>query len=107
MAKLDDQGKRSFHCELCGYEWYFQDSNVFFFENDKPKELGYFASEEEDFRVDFCKKCSRYIKTLDMRIIDSPAPLELENLVILHLDMLAHEQGFKTLNLKVGDIVLI
>jgi len=96
MARLNDQGKRSLHCELCGYEWYAPRLKCPFCENDKPKELGYFASEEEGYRVDFCKKCNRYIKTLDMRVIESPAPLELENLITLHLDMLAHEQGFKT-----------
>lgn len=96
VSYLDDQGKRFLHCELCGYEWYYQRLKCPFCENSKPKELGYFVSEEEEgLRVDFCKKCNRYIKTLDMRVIDSPAPLELENLITLHLDMLAHEQGFK------------
>ena len=97
MAYLDEQGKRLLLCELCGFEWYYPRLKCPFCENSKPKELGYFAGEEEEgFRIDFCKKCSRYIKTLDMRIIDSPAPLELENLTTLHLDMLAHEQGFRT-----------
>ncbi len=97
MAKLDDQGRRFLHCELCGYEWCYPRLKCPFCENNEPKDLGYFVSEEEEgFRVDFCKKCNRYIKTLDMRVIDSPAPLELGNLITLHLDMLAHEQGFKT-----------
>jgi len=96
MAYLDEQGKRFLHCELCGSEWYYPRLKCPFCENREPKELGYFTSEEEEgIRVDFCKKCSRYIKTLDMRVIDSPAPLELQNLITLHLDMLAHEQGFE------------
>jgi len=99
MAYLADQGKRFLHCEFCGYEWYYPRLKCPFCENDQSKELGYFVSEEEEgFRVDFCKKCNRYIKTLDMRIIEQPAPLELENLITLHLDMLAHEQGFKAGN---------
>jgi len=97
MASLDDQGKRMLHCELCGSEWRYPRLKCPFCENSEPKELGYFASEEEaGFRVDFCKKCKVYIKTLDMRVVESPAPLELENLITLHLDILAHEQGFKT-----------
>jgi FdhE protein len=96
MAYLGDQGKRFLHCELCGYEWPYPRLQCPFCKNDQPKKLGYFVSEEEEgFRVDFCKKCRRYMKTLDMRIIEQPAPLELENLITLHLDMLAHEQGFK------------
>ena len=97
MACLGDQGKRFLHCELCGYEWAYPRLKCPFCENDQAKKLGYFVSEEEEgFRVDFCKKCNCYIKTLDMRVIEQPAPLELENLITLHLDMLAHEQGFKT-----------
>jgi FdhE protein len=96
MAYLGDEGKRFLHCELCGYEWCYPRLQCPFCKNDQPKKLGYFVSEEEEgFRVDFCKKCRRYIKTLDMRVIEQPAPLELENLITLHLDMLAHEQGFK------------
>jgi FdhE protein len=97
MACLDDQGKRMLHCELCGSEWRYPRLRCPFCENSEPKELGYFVSEEETgFRVDFCRKCRMYIKTLDMRVVESPAPLELENLITLHLDILAHEQGFKT-----------
>ncbi len=97
MASLDDEGKRMLHCELCGSEWRYPRLKCPFCENSEPKELGYFVSEEEEgFRVDFCKKCKVYIKTLDMRVVESPAPLELENIITLHLDMLAHEQGFKT-----------
>jgi FdhE protein len=96
MAYLGEEGKRFLHCELCGYEWYYPRLKCPFCENDEPKKLGYFESEEEEgFRVDFCKKCNRYIKTLDMRVIEAPAPLELENLITLHLDMLAHDQGFR------------
>ena len=101
VACLDEQGKRFLHCELCGYEWYYPRLKCPFCENNEPKELGYFVSEEEEgFRLDFCRKCNHYIKTLDMRVIDSPAPLELENLITLHLDVLAHEQGFKPLTAK-------
>jgi FdhE protein len=97
MAYLNDQGKRFLHCELCGFEWPYPRLTCPFCGNDDHKKLGYFASEEEEgFRVDFCKKCNFYIKTLDMRVIESPAPLEVENLVTLHLDVLADEQGFKS-----------
>lgn len=105
MAYFDSEGKRFLHCELCGYEWYYSRLTCPFCENRKSKELGYFASEEEGgYRVDFCRKCSRYIKTLDMRLIESPAPMELENLITLHLDMLAHEQGFKAPNSEIMNL---
>jgi len=99
MAYFDSEGKRFLHCELCDCEWHFHRLRCPFCENKKSKELGYFTSDEDEgYRVDFCKKCGRYIKTLDMRVIDSPAPLELENLITLHLDILAQQQGFNARN---------
>lgn len=96
MACFSDEGKRFLHCELCGHEWHYPRLKCPFCGEERAKELGYFTSEEEEgYRVDFCKKCKRYIKTLDMRVIGSPAPLEVENLITLHLDILAHKQGFK------------
>jgi len=97
IAYLDEQGKRMLHCELCGFEWNYPRIKCPFCENSDSEELGYFMSQEEKgFRVDFCKKCNAYIKTIDLRVAEAPAPLELENLITLHLDMLAHEQGFTT-----------
>lgn len=97
MAYFDDNGKRMLHCELCGHEWNYPRLKCPFCENSEHKELGYFViDEEKGFRVDYCKKCKVYIKTLDVRAVEIRAPLELENLITLHLDMLAHEQGFKT-----------
>jgi FdhE protein len=96
MAYFDSEGKRFLHCELCGCEWSFHRLTCPFCENRKSKDLGYFTSDEDEgYRVDFCKQCGRYIKTLDMRAIESPAPLEIENLITLHLDILAQQQGFK------------
>lgn len=97
MAFFDGNGKRSLHCELCGLEWNYQRLKCPFCENSDAKKLGYFVSEDnEGLRVDFCKKCNFYIKTVDMRVNNLSIPLELENLLTLHLDMLAHEQGFKS-----------
>ena len=95
MAYFNGEGKRFLHCELCGHGWHYSRLKCPFCENERAKDLGYFTSEEEEgYRVDFCRKCKRYVKTLDMRLIGSPAPLEVENLITLHLDMLAHKQGF-------------
>jgi FdhE protein len=96
IAYLSDAGKRFLHCELCGYEWHYTRLKCPFCGEERIKELGYFTSEEDEgYRVDFCKTCRRYIKTLDMRLIGFPAPLELENLTTLHLDVLAQKQGLK------------
>jgi FdhE protein len=96
MAYFDKTGKRHLHCELCGEEWPHPRLNCPFCQNQEQKGLGYFHSEEEEgFRVDFCRKCNRYIKTVDKRIVEDAAPMELEYLATIHLDLLAHKHGFK------------
>ncbi|MFW6114902.1 MAG: formate dehydrogenase accessory protein FdhE [Thermodesulfobacteriota bacterium] len=95
IAYFSDEGRRFLHCELCGQVWNYQRIKCPFCGEQRADELGYFTSEEEEgYRVDFCRKCKHYIKTVDMRLIKNPAPLEAENLITLYLDLLAHNQGF-------------
>ena len=96
MAYFDKTGKRHLHCELCGEEWPHPRLNCPFCGTEEQKSLGYFHSErEEGFRVDFCRKCSRYIKTVDKRIVEDAAPMDVEYLATIHLDLLASKHGFK------------
>lgn len=46
-------------------------------------------------RVDTCKACSRYIKTRDSRKGAADIPLDLEDLLTMHLDLLAAREGFE------------
>lgn len=96
MACLDRTGKRHLHCELCGEDWPYPRLNCPFCQNDDHNTLGYFHSDQEEgFRVDFCRKCGRYIKTIDRRSFESETPMELEYLATLHLDVIANKEGFK------------
>lgn len=97
ISFFDKTGKRYMHCELCGLEWRFPRLKCPFCSNDDHKNLGYFDVEDnEGFRVDFCRKCAQYIKTVDKRVLEKAAPMELENLATLHLDILAAKEGFKS-----------
>ncbi len=96
MAYLDNKGKRHLHCGFCGEEWPYPRLNCPFCRNDDHGTLGYFHSDDEKgLRVDFCRKCERYIKTVDRRILELETPMELENLATLHLDIIANKEGFK------------
>jgi FdhE protein len=96
ISYFNETGTRYLHCELCGEEWAYSRLKCPFCGNDDHHTLGYFqAEEEEGFRVDFCRKCHRYLKTIDKRVFEESAPMELENLATIHLDMLAGEHGFK------------
>ncbi|MBW2614741.1 MAG: formate dehydrogenase accessory protein FdhE [Deltaproteobacteria bacterium] len=96
MACFAKTGKRYLHCELCGQEWAYHRLKCPFCRNEEHKTLGYFeAEQEEGLRVDFCRQCMKYLKTVDKRVFEEAAPMELENLATIHLDMLANEHGFK------------
>jgi len=96
MACFAKTGKRYLHCELCGQEWAYHRLKCPFCQNEEHKTLGYFeAEQEEGLRVDFCRQCMKYLKSVDKRVFEEAAPMELENLATIHLDMLANEHGFK------------
>lgn len=96
MAYFAKTGRRHLHCELCGEEWAFSRIRCPFCDNQDQETLGYFeAEEEEGFRVYFCRECMRYLKTIDKKAFEEVAPLELENLATIHLDLLANENEFK------------
>jgi len=96
MACFERTGKRYLHCELCGEEWPFPRIKCPFCNAEEQEKLGYFeAEQEEGFRVYFCRECLRYIKTIDKKAFEEVAPLELENLATIHLDLLAQENGFR------------
>jgi FdhE protein len=95
MACFEKTGKRYLHCELCGEEWPYPRMQCPFCNTREQEKLGYFeAEEEEGLRVYFCRECLRYIKTIDKRVFEEAAPLELESLATIHLDLLAQENGF-------------
>ncbi len=96
MACFSKKGKRRLHCELCGQEWAFARIGCPFCNEQERERLGYFESEQEEgLRVYFCRSCRRYLKTVDSRVFEEVAPLELESLATLHLDVIARENGFQ------------
>lgn len=95
MAWFNDSGKRHLHCELCGTQWAYQRIGCPFCGNENHEQLGYLEPEEETgLRVYFCKNCLKYIKTVDKRIFEETPPMVLENIVTLHLDLLAIENNY-------------
>jgi len=63
--------------------------------NEEQQTLSYFTVEgDERYRVDVCDVCKHYIKTLDFRNAGEEAILDVEDVATLHLDMLAHEEGY-------------
>ena len=93
----DDTGKRSLFCLQCDFEWPYKRLQCHFCGNEDQSKLDYFTFEgqgQDHYRVNVCRQCQRYIKTIDTRTMSSEINLEIENLVTIHLDLEAAKEGF-------------
>lgn len=96
MAELSgEEGKRYLSCSACTFRWPFKRLKCPYCGNEETENLSYFTAGDGITRVDTCKACSRYIKTRDARKDDADRPLELEDLLTIHLDLVAAREGFE------------
>jgi FdhE protein len=96
ISSLKDEGQRYCMCSLCGFEWPSERLKCPFCENNNHDKLHYFYAEgEEAHRIDVCDNCHQYIKTIDSRKLGYETDLHLEDIVTVHLDILATEKGYK------------
>jgi FdhE protein len=97
MAQLRDEGgKRYLQCSLCSCQWRWERIACPSCNNKNLDLLHYLYSEEEEaYRVDLCDQCKGYIKTVDSRKLDYEPSLDLEDIVTIHLDILALDKGYR------------
>ena len=96
LSILAGEGARSLICSFCWHTWSVKRVYCPFCNSSDSKDLHYiFSEEEKDLRVDLCDKCNKYLKTLDMREVDSLIYPPLEQVSTLHLDIKAREEGFE------------
>jgi FdhE protein len=96
MSQFKAEGQRYYTCSFCGFEWPGERLKCPFCENSDHTKLHYFYAEgDEAYRVDLCDACNQYIKTVDSRKLDYEPDLGMEDIVSIHLDILAAEKGFK------------
>jgi len=96
MSELKGEGQRYYLCSYCSFKWPSERLKCPFCENKDHKSLHYFYEEgQEIYRVDVCDKCRQYIKTVDSRKLNYEPDLNLEDIVTIHLDIVASEKGFK------------
>ena len=96
ISELKDEGKRFFLCSFCRFTWPSERLKCPFCENADHEKLQYLYEEgQEAHRVDVCDNCKQYIKTVDSRKLDYEPDLPLEDIMTIHLDILASEKGYK------------
>jgi FdhE protein len=67
-----------------------------FCDNSDQELMEYLYTEEEKgYRIDVCKKCKKYIKTVDTREISHAIVPPLDDIATMHLDIIAEEEGYK------------
>ena len=96
MAELTgEEGRRRLSCSACCYTWPFKRMKCPSCGCEDVEKLSYFSAGDGATRVDTCTACSRYIKTRDSRKGSTEVPLDVEDLLTMHLDLLASREGFE------------
>lgn len=97
LSILRGEGERFLFCSFCGHEWHSQRIYCPFCKNKEQETLHYFFNEEEEeYRVDVCDQCRRYIKAIDTRKIKRPMYPFIEQVATLHFDIIAQSQGLQS-----------
>ena len=90
-----ENGKRSLICGGCATQWPFPRTACPFCGNNDQQKLSYLFVENDDkYRIEVCDTCRQYLKTIDLRNMGLPVDFEVENIITLHLDMIAMENGY-------------
>ncbi len=96
LAILDADGARSLVCGFCWHIWTVRREMCPYCEHPGQTERHYFFDEKEkEFRVYLCGNCNKYLKTIDARQADRMIYPPLEQVLTLHLDYKAREEGFE------------
>jgi FdhE protein len=91
-------GRWMLECSLCHSLWNVKRASCPFCRDSEEGSLEYFYPQDErSYRVQYCKKCGNYIKTVDLREKSGGAMLPLDNIVteLMGLDRAAEQEGLK------------
>ena len=92
VAVLDPSGKRTLHCGYCWYSWNAPRIFCVFCGNKNHESLIVHSVEQEpEYRLDACRVCGRYLKTIDSRNTTRPVYPPLEHYCTAHLEMIYKE----------------
>ena len=98
---VDTRGKRTLLCSLCGSAWSFARSCCPQCCEEKADQLQYHETEVwPHVRVEECRACQTYIKTVDLRTNGLAVPL-VDEIASVELDLWAREQGMVKLQRNV------
>jgi len=95
LAALErESGRRRLLCSRCDSEWTFQRVGCPFCGNEEPRQLAYYPSEDQVYRLSVCERCRRYLKTIDLRQVAGERLLAAERILTVAMDVAAVEAGY-------------
>ncbi|WP_027721795.1 formate dehydrogenase accessory protein FdhE [Maridesulfovibrio zosterae] len=87
-------GKKYLHCSLCGHDWHYKRSACAACGNDDSETREFlFLENMKHERIEVCHKCGKYMLNVDMREYASLPHLDIVQMGLIHLDVLAHERN--------------
>lgn len=92
-----DSGARRLLCSRCDTEWSYRRVGCPYCEETDPARLGYYPAPDNRYRLYVCDACKRYLKTADFREMQNPAPLPVERLLTLDMDLAALGADYRNL----------
>jgi len=96
MAALEKSGgRRRLLCSRCDAEWAYRRLGCPFCGNDDPKDLAFFPSDDQVYRLAVCERCHRYVKTVDLRETPTERPLAAERVLTAGMDVAAQNTGYQ------------
>ncbi len=101
LSTFEENGKRYLVCGFCTHKWESKRIYCPFCENTDHETLQYFDIEgEEEYRVDVCDKCKKYIKTIDVKKTTRVVYLPLETQSTPYIDLKFSGMGYKPGNIS-------
>ena len=92
LGVLEEDGRRFFICSVCRQRWRVRRVRCAACGQTDAQKLYYIYSEEEPaYRIDACDVCRHYVKTVDRRRLARPFYPPLEQVLTVHLDLVAAE----------------
>lgn len=101
LSLFEENGKRFLICGFCNHKWASKRMYCPFCENTDHETLRYYSIDnEEEYRVDVCDKCKKYIKTVDVKKTARTIypPLEIRSTPYINLKF--EKMGFTAGNIK-------
>ena len=92
-----NDNQRILHCGLCENQWQYKRLSCTICDNEEHGTLGYYQYQDNEiYRIDYCKECSGYIKTIMIpkQFSDERFNLTVENIISNFLDATAIEMGY-------------